>query len=319
MAVRVQVVIVNWNGEEYLAACLRAVAGQDHDGLIDVLVVDNGSTDGSLALLARDFPHVEVVRSAHNNYAAANNLGVARSKGPYALLLNTDAVVDAAAIRLLVAALEADPGAAAAAPLITYPDGRICTTGIVERGDLRWVDRDQGKRLRAFAGTERTWGVSGCCVLVRTKAWREVGGQDEAFHMYYEDVDLAMRWQQRGWHCLFVPAARCVHEGHGSIRKATVWKDELGERNRLLVLARHRGDRFLRELADSPWVHSAPRDQVEALLPLLAQRFRADAAAGLAEIRATLASARRPRWSLRRRLRKLRDALALRFPDRFGW
>lgn len=319
MAARVQVVIVNWNGEEYLAACLRAVAAQDHAGTVDVLVVDNGSTDGSLALLARDFPQVEVVRSPRNNYAAANNLGVARSKGPYALLLNTDAVVDASAIRLLVAALDADPRAAAAAPLITYPDGRICTTGIVERPDLRWVDRDQGKRMRAFAGTERVWGVSGCCVLVRTEAWRAVGGQDEAFHMYYEDVDLSLRWARQGWHCLFVPAARCVHEGHGSIRKATVWKDELGERNRLLVLARHRGDCFLRELADSPWVHAAPRDQVEALLPQLAQRFRADAAAGLAEIRAVLATARRPRWSLRRRWRKVRDALAVRFPDRFGW
>jgi GT2 family glycosyltransferase len=319
MAARVQVVIVNWNGEEYLAACLRAVAAQDHDGPLDVLVVDNGSTDGSLALLARDFPQVEVLRSARNNYTAANNLGVARSKGPHALLLNTDAVIEPAAVRLLVAALEADSRAAAAAPLITYPDGRICTTGIVERDDLRWVDRDQGKRLRAFGGTERVWGVSGCCVLVRTDAWREVGGQDEAFHMYYEDVDLALRWQQRGWHCLFVPAARCVHEGHGSIRKATVWKDELGERNRLMVLARSRPECFLRELADSPWIHSAPREQVEALLPLLAQRFRADAGQGLAEIRAVLATARRPRWSLRRRMRKVREALAARFPDRFGW
>lgn len=319
MAARVQVVIVNWNGEEYLADCLRAVAAQDHAGPLDVLVVDNGSTDGSLDLLRRDFPGVEVVRSPRNNYAAANNLGVARGKGPFALLLNTDAVVGPSTVRLLVEALEADARAACAAPLIAYPDGRIFTTGIVERRDLRWVDRDRGKRMRAFAGTEEVWGVSGCCVLVRTEAWRAVGGQDEAFHMYYEDVDLALRWRAVGWHSLFVPAASCVHEGHGSIRKAPVWKDELGERNRLLVLARHRPDVFLRELASSPWVHSAPRDQLEDMVPLMTERFGSDRTRALADVRSALAHAHRPRWSLRRRLGKVRCALAARFPDWFGW
>ena len=76
-------------------------------------------------------------------------------------------------------------------------------------------------------------GVSGCCALFRVAAWREVGGQDESFHMYYEDVDLALALRDKGWRSLYVPSAHCVHIGHGSIRKAKTWKDELGERNRL--------------------------------------------------------------------------------------
>jgi hypothetical protein len=109
--------------------------------------------------------------------------------------------------------------------------------------------------------------------LFRTQAWRAVGGQDEAFHMYYEDVDLALSLRAAGWRSLYVPAAKCVHEGHGSIRKAKTSKDELGERNRLLVLARHFQDRFAAELVRSPWFQSAPPEQVRALLPLCAARL----------------------------------------------
>ena len=279
MPAHVTVAIVNWNGREFLADCLRSVAAQEIDGEVVPIVVDNGSTDGSLELLAAEFPHVEVVRHGRNNYAAANNLVAARARD-FVLLLNTDATLQPGCLAQLVAALQADARAAAAAPTIVYPDGRVCTTGIEQRDDLYWVDRDQGRagdaaREAAGGGPQPVLGVSGCCALFRVAAWREVGGQDEAFHMYYEDVDLALLLREAGWHSLFVPAATCVHVGHGSIRKATTWKDELGERNRLLVLARHFRDRFAAELVRSPWFQSAAPEQVRKLLPLCAARLRA--------------------------------------------
>jgi len=281
-APRVLVVVVNWNGREFLGDCIRAVQGQQLDGGVGLLLVDNGSTDGSLELLAQQFPRVEVVRSAQNNYAAANNLGVARAAGDYALLLNTDATLQPGCLQALVKALDAQPRAAAAAPAIVYPDGRVCTTGILERDDLYWVDRDQGRPGGELTAgpPQDVLGVSGCCALFRVAAWRQVGGQDEAFHMYYEDVDLALALRAAGFGALFVPQARCVHVGHGSIRKATTWKDELGERNRLLVLARYYRDRFAAELVRSPWFQSAPPEQVRALLPLLAQRLGSNAGTG---------------------------------------
>jgi GT2 family glycosyltransferase len=270
----VQVVVVNWNGREFLPACLRAVQAQRLDGELDLVVIDNGSSDGSLELLQREFASVPVVRAAANNYAAANNLGVGRARGEFALLLNTDATMQPGCLQTLVIALQEDPRAAAAAPKIVYPDGRICTTGIEQRADLYWIDRDGGAADDGGLGAPReVLGVSGCCALFRTAAWRAVGGQDEAFHMYYEDVDLALSLRAAGWRSLYAPAAKCVHEGHGSIRKAKTSKDELGERNRLLVLARHFKDRFAAELVRSPWFQSAPPEQVRALLPLCAARL----------------------------------------------
>ena len=273
----VQVVIVNWNGREFLGDCLRAVQGQQFaapGAAVDVLVIDNGSTDGSVDFLAQQFPAVPVLRAAANNYAAANNLGVRRARGEFALLLNTDATLQPGCLQELLAALQQDPRAAAAAPKIVYPDGRLCTTGIVERDDLYWVDRDQGGHDDGRTGPpQEVLGVSGCCALFRVAAWRAVGGQDEAFHMYYEDVDLALALRTAGWRALFVPGARCVHIGHGSIQKARTSKDELGERNRLLVLARHHRDRFAAELVRSPWFQSAPPEQLRALLPLCAARL----------------------------------------------
>lgn len=279
----VAVVVVNWNGREFLADCLRSVLAQDHAAGVQPIVIDNGSTDGSLEFLAAEFPQVECLRNAVNNYAGANNLGVARARGDHALLLNTDATIAPDCVRRLVEALDAAPRAAAAAPKIVFPDGRICTTGIAQRDDLYWVDRDQGAADDGAAGPPReVLGVSGCCALFSVAAWREVGGQDEAFHMYYEDVDLALRLRAAGRSSLYVPQARCVHIGHGSIRKAKTWKDELGERNRLLVLARHFGDRFARELVRSPWFQSAPPEQVRALLPLCRDRLAAGRAGGAA-------------------------------------
>jgi len=274
MAAEVQVVVVNWNGREFLGDCLRAVAAQRFDGTAVPVVVDNGSTDGSLELLAAEFPAVAVVRAEANNYAAANNLGVARATGEFALLLNTDATLQPGCLQALVGALQHDPRAAAAAPKIRYPDGRLQTTGILQRDDLYWVDRDDGRADDGAAGPpQEVLGVSGCCALYRVAAWREVGGQDEAFHMYYEDVDLALALRAKGHRALYVPLATCVHKGHGSIVKARVWKDELGERNRLLVLARWFPDRFARELVRSPWFQSAPPEQLRALLPLCARRL----------------------------------------------
>ncbi len=272
-APRVTVVVVNWNGREFLADCLGAVAAAAGEVSLRTILIDNGSTDGSQEFVQRQFPDVEFVQHGRNDYTAANNLGVARAAGDYALLLNTDATLRPGCLRELVAALDADPRAGAAAPKIVFPDGRICTTGIQQRDDLYWVDRDQGAADPGPGGTPQpVLGVSGCCALHRVAAWRAVRGQDEDFHMYYEDVDLALRLGAAGWRSLYVPAAVCEHVGHGSIRKASTWKDELGERNRLLVLARHFGDRFAAELVRSPWFQSAPPAQVRELLPKLAAR-----------------------------------------------
>lgn len=281
----VTVLLVNWNGAEFLGPCLRAVAAQEYAGELHTLVVDNGSRDGSLELLQRDFPATRVIVNDVNNYARANNRGVAEAGTELVLLLNTDTELEPSCIALLVDALRARPDAAAAMPKVLYPDGRLYTTGVLERPDLYWVDRDLGEPddgRRDVA--EDLFGVSGCCALHRRAAWLAVAGLDEDFHMYYEDVDLSLRLRARGFALLYVPAARVRHVGHGSIDKTAHGKDDLGERNRLLVLAAHRRDVFARECVRSPWFQSAAPGELRALLPKLAHRLGVDPAAAWSEL-----------------------------------
>ena len=111
----VTVVVVNWNGREFLSACLESVLAQECPGGVRVVVVDNGSTDGSQDYLATQFPQVELVANDPNNYAAANNRGVSMAEGPFAMLLNTDTELAPGCIAGLVSALDADQKASAAA------------------------------------------------------------------------------------------------------------------------------------------------------------------------------------------------------------
>ena len=219
MAARVQVVIVNWNGEEYLADCLRAVAAQDHAGPLDVLVVDNGSTDGSLDLLRRDFPGVEVVRSPRNNYAAANNLGVARGRGPFALLLNPDCEISIQAVQQLLRTAAQWPDAAMVAPQLLQANGQ-------PEVNYRWPSL-----LWKSVGPAVTEGpacvgfVCGAAMLLRMNAF---DGQffDEQFFLYYEDDDLCTRLFKQRQAMLIDPAATAIHRSRGSVRGRSPLRSE---------------------------------------------------------------------------------------------
>ena len=276
------VIIVNWNGAEFLGPCLRSLAAQACPGL-EVVVVDNGSTDASLELLAREFPRVRVLRSPANNYAAANNLGVESVGAELVCLLNTDTVLEAGCFAALAQRLAADPGLAGVAPKILYPDGkRLYTTGIAERDDLYWVDRDQGQPDDGRRdAAEDVFGISGCCAVYRRAVFTALGGLDADFHMYYEDVDFSLRVRAAGHRLGYEPSARVRHVGGGSIAKTQDGKDPIGERNRLLVLARHYPERAAREAARSRWLQAVPADELRAFLPVLAAHAADGDAAGL--------------------------------------
>lgn len=281
----VTVVVVNWNGEEFLTPCLRSVQAQTHADR-QVIVVDNGSRDGSLALLARDFPDVEVIESPVNNYAAANNLGVAHATGRYVCLLNTDAVLAADCLAMLVARLASDTRIAGVGPKILYPDGkRLYTTGVAERPDFYWVDRDQGEPDDGRRdAVEDAFGLSGCCAVYRRDVWQGVAGLDEDFHMYYEDVDFSLRVRGKGYRLVYEPAARVRHVGGGSIAKTKDGKDPIGERNRLLVLARHYPAVAAREAARSRWLQRVDRAELATFLPVLARHAAVGEGQFLAEV-----------------------------------
>lgn len=302
----VAIVVVNWNGRALLPDCLQSCLGQDYSGEVAVLVVDNGSTDGSPELVQEQFPDVRLIHNPDNNYTSANNLGVRTLDTEFALLLNSDARLDPGCLQTLVETMNGHTDVVGSAPKVVYPDGRLYTTGIQETADLYWFDRDQGKEDRGDGEAEEVFGISGCCALFRREGWLRAGGQDEDFHMYYEDVDFCLRLRHLGYRFLYVPRARATHIGHATISRSPASREELGDRNRLMILAAHYPERFLSLAAESSWFRSAPREEVLELLPKLASRLGVEES----QLGLELTEAIRKRsgirsWSLRRRLGKI--------------
>lgn len=285
-----RIVIVNWNGAEFLPPCLDSVLSQ-RGVAVRPVVIDNGSSDDSLDVLAQRFADVPVIRHP-NNYAAANNRGVREADTDRVMLLNTDATLAPDALATLHDALDAHPDAAGAAPRILGDDGRVQTLGIepIEGQRFAWRDAGAGQPDEGPGPARQVYGLSGCAVLFDKAAWDRVGGQDERFHMYYEDVDLSLRLRAAGRTLWLVPQARCTHVGHGSISKTRSGKDVLGERNRLFVIAKHFREDLAAELARSPWFAQVEAEQHPELLDGLCEILgEGDADAGRAPLLAAFA------------------------------
>jgi GT2 family glycosyltransferase len=225
----ISAIIVNHDGEEHLDRCLRSVEGSG----IEILLVDNASRDDSLGLVRERFPQVEVHPQEENlGFAAANNLAAGKGKGEALLLLNADAWLQPGALALLAAHLERRPEVALVAPRLCYPDGRRQFSWSPARGivgealqklrnpfeEWGWAHGSMARLIARPAG--RLW-FTAACVLVRAEAWRSVGGFDESFFMYFEDVDLCLRLENAGWRLAQEPKAVVCHAGGAAGKKVT--------------------------------------------------------------------------------------------------
>jgi len=218
-------VVVNYESGPDLARC---VADLRAAGLRELVAVDNGSTDGSLAAAVSAVPGLEAVSPGGNlGYGAAVNRGVAATSSPLLLVCNPDLEVPAGAVDALVVALESDPGIALVGPLIRTPDGDrypsarrfpslVDAAGHALLGlfvpDNRFTRNYQRSELDgAAAGVRPVDWVSGACFLVRRAAFESVGGFDESYFMYAEDVDLCWRLGRAGWLVAYAPEAEVTH------------------------------------------------------------------------------------------------------------
>ncbi len=218
-------VVVNFNAGAHLRPCVESLLA---DGCAEVVVVDNASTDGSLALLA-GMPGVRLIRSATNRgYGAAANLGVAATTTEAVLVCNPDIVVLPGALDALGARLAREEDLAILGPRVlepgggTYPSARAFPSLVDSIGhgfvgqvvaDNRWTRR----YTLAERDPDRFWfvdWVSGACFLARRLAWETLDGFDEAYFMYVEEVDLCWRARRAGWTVGIEPAASVVH-AHG--------------------------------------------------------------------------------------------------------
>ena len=239
----ISVAVVNWNRRDYLRACLTSLAGQ-RDANFEVIVVDNGSSDGSAEMARSEFGVRVIANAANRGFCAANNQAFAAARGEFIALLNNDAEAAPDFLANLRSAFDAAPniGMAAAKVLVwedprridridkvghlIYPDGQNRGRGTGE------IDRGQYDRVE-----ECLW-PDGCAAMYRKAMLEAIGGFDEDFFMFADDAELGLRGRIAGWRCLYMPGAVVRHHRGASLDAASPKRIFLIERNRVLLAAK---------------------------------------------------------------------------------
>jgi N-acetylglucosaminyl-diphospho-decaprenol L-rhamnosyltransferase len=278
-----RIVVLCWNNRQLLPRCLdTALASRWHHGRLEVMVVDNGSTDGSVDDWEARYPQVRLVRNGRNlGFAGGVNAGLVDLEDLWAVaLLNSDAFPEAGWLEHLGAALLADDAVGAAAPKILFAErdagGRAVVNNAGNEVGPTWELHDRGYGQPddgRFDREEDVWGWCGAAVLLRRSYLDDVGRFDDRLFMYAEDADLSWRGARRGWRYRFVPRAVVHHLHRGSSGgRRTPLLDYLNRRNRLVVVSRHAGARG----ATVAWVRAvggiADAALREVVLPVLRGR-----------------------------------------------
>ena len=229
----VSVIIVNHNGRQWLEPCLSALTAQGAPG-VEVVLVDNNSSDGSLDLVRERFRDVRLVTAESNlGFAEGNNLGARMARGRYLAFLNNDTIAAPDWARALQRALEVDPSIGLATSQIVYlHDPSIVDSagdGYLRAGGA--FKRLHGQPAALAAESADVFGACGAAFMIRRDLFRELGGFDADFFMVYEDVDLSFRARLRGYRCVYAADAVVRHAGSASLGRLSPSAVFLGQRN----------------------------------------------------------------------------------------
>lgn len=238
----VTTIIVNYNAGEILQHCLEALLESTIHA--QVTVVDNASSDKSAEKLQKLFNNHQAVKFQFNpvnlGFAPAVNAVARCSETDWLMILNPDCIIEPETLGTLISAMESDSCAALAGPAVLDQEGQMqratlrrfpdpwkslmTASGLWRLG--KWFPVFHGIEVDVSSLTEKTEkceAVSGACMLIRRSALEEVGFLDEEYAMHCEDLDLMFRFRQQGWHCLYVPQARCIHQQGLSSRSRPSW------------------------------------------------------------------------------------------------
>lgn len=213
----VSVIVVNYNGRVFLEKCLSSLIKQTYPAL-EIILVDNGSTDDSTGFVKREYPSVRVIATKENSgFARGNNLGIKESRGEMIATLNNDTEVTSVWVEELVKAMDSNRkvGMCASKMLFMKSPQMINSTGFcISRSGACWdrgmFEYDSGQ----YESPEEIFGPCAGAAMYRKSMLEEIGLFDEDFHAYMEDADLAFRGRLAGWKCLYVPNA-VVYHWHG--------------------------------------------------------------------------------------------------------
>lgn len=217
------IILVNHNARLHLESCLRSLREHPASIATEIIVVDNASTDGSRDVIASAGRGVRRIFNQENlGFARANNLGVDASRGKFILFLNTDTVVGKGALDRLCSRLQSHPEAGAVGPAL-FRDEENPQVSFGNRVDFfaQWRQKViwnpyHARRLKTDRRPRKVGWLSGACLLVRREVFSRVGGFDENFFLYFEDIDLCYRIRRSGRRLLFFPDIRILHSGGGS-------------------------------------------------------------------------------------------------------
>jgi N-acetylglucosaminyl-diphospho-decaprenol L-rhamnosyltransferase len=246
-AISVAAVVVTYDALPWIEQCLDSLAD------VDTVVVDNGSTDGTVAFVRERYPEVKLVQSENRGLGAGWNLGLRETTSAYALLLNADAWLVEGALDRLVAFAGSRPRAAVVGPRLLNPDGTLQRSVrgyptvwrlVTEYFFLRKLAPGSSALNAFYAGgfehdeVREVEVVMGACMLLRRAAVEQVGYCDEDYFLFSEETDWCFRFREAGWEIVFFPGAECIHV-RGASHSGRLYRENL--RGHLLFLTKHRG------------------------------------------------------------------------------
>ena len=241
----ITVVVVNWNRRDLLRACLRSLAAQT-DAEFDVVVIDNGSTDGSAEMVEAEYQsrpefRLFLIRNTENRgFCAANNQGIAAARGEFIALLNNDAEAQPGWLAALITAFDRPEIGMAASKILVWEDpARIDKAGHLIYPDGQNRGRGAGEPDRGqYDREEEVLWPDGCAAMYRRSMLDQIGGFDEDFFAYADDAELGLRGRIAGWRCRYVPDAVVRHHRGSTLGLLSVRRLALIERNRILLVVK---------------------------------------------------------------------------------
>lgn len=241
----VSVVIPNWNGKKYLRDCIVSLREQTYNNL-EIIVVDNASTDDSVEYLQKSFPEIKVIKHSKNfGFGAANNTGIRAAQGKYIMMLNNDTRLEPKCIGELKKSIDKDEkfGACASKILLEYENNLVDVAGIVVCLDGLSIGRGRLESGDKFNEEEEVFFASDCACLYRKEMLDDIGLineiYDEDFFAYADETDMGWRAQLAGWKCIYNPEAVVYHLHSASSSSYSPLKAFLVERNRIWVAVKN--------------------------------------------------------------------------------
>lgn len=236
---KLSIIIVNYNTGQLTRACIKSILGQSFSWPFEIVVVDNASVDESVELLRSEWPEIKIISNLTNvGLAGGVNMGLRVATGQYRLVLNPDIVVLDGAIKTMVDYMEERPQVGIAGGKLLSPNGRLQYScyefyrplTIMYRRTWLGKTKRGSKAVRKFlmkdydhkAAAEVDW-LMGACLMVNELALKQVGGMDERFFLYFEDVDWCRRFWLCGWKVLYLPDAKFSHYHQRTSEHGGLW------------------------------------------------------------------------------------------------